>query len=127
VIIPNQNLIMVHFPELKAFRFAVDQYKDFKMPFWEDFIDYCDNGFVCIRPNLFVMGKAIDLDVEGYKGKAWFVRYAIGELVHLLSALPFQLPRIVWCRRDEPRLRVYKTERLFKIATARKERCKNGR
>lgn len=122
MIFPDQQIIPIHFPELKAFRKAREDYKKFEMSFEEDFADYLENGFVVVRPNLFAMAKMIEFQGE----RSWFVRYACGDVISLVGLLPFYLKWIVWCRRNEPFLRRYRTERLWEIAKAKSKKERKG-
>jgi hypothetical protein len=114
-------------------------YYDFfsEVLFEDDLSEYLLNGVVVARPTCFGMARLCDLrplDAEGNPiGEepeiAWFVRFATGNLLELLSLLPGFLPKIVFCRnrigqpKDE-RLRVYRLDRLCKLAAARAKKGK---
>src|SRR4030095_2930578 len=86
--------------------------------FEADLQDYLVNGFVTARPNVFGMGKVIKHNGE----PAWYIRMAVGNILELLSILPFPLDTVVFCRNNEKGvLRVYSFERLIRIAK-RKEK-----
>lgn len=91
---------------------------DQQLKFWNDFFDYSENGFVRISPTAMAFGKPC----RDKEGDYWFIRAAVGPLFELLAMLPSYLPRIMWCRNNDGVLRIYKTERLFKIAVAQMNR-----
>jgi hypothetical protein len=112
-----------------AIAVAVAYYAKYSpIPFRDDLLDYLGNGFVVSRPNLFAMGKVIDLapqpdgDVDREKNHrnpdpgepTWFIRMAVGDLGELLTTLPFYLPKITFCRKRDGKLRVYSVDRLAK-------------
>lgn len=87
------------------------QYPD--LNFAEDLLDYMRTGFVCSRPNLFVMAKVINYQSE----VMWFCRIAIGNLVELLLAMPFYMERIAFCRNNRATsMRICSTKRLCELA-----------
>jgi hypothetical protein len=99
----------------EAMRRLYASFNDAKVNFWQDFFDYAENGFVKISPTAMAFAKPC----RDEKGEYWFIRAAVGPLPEVLNMLPSFLPRIIWCRNNEPILREYKTERLFRIAVAR--------
>ena len=100
--------------EVCAFDQAKAYYEKFpEVKFEDDFLDYCRNGFVVSRPNCFAMVK-----VFLYKGiPAWFIRFAVGDLVELITCLPAFLPKIAFCRNGKSdQMRVVSTKRLLQLA-----------
>lgn len=89
-------------------------FKDPKLKFWVDFFDYSENGYVWITPTAMAFAKVC----RDGQGDYWFVRAAVGPLLELLMLMPTFLPRVVWCRDNDGVLRIWKTERLYKIAAA---------
>jgi hypothetical protein len=71
--------------------------------FAEDLSHYLLNGVVIVRPDLFGIAQVIDLAPEGTTPPepAWFVRMAVGDLRELVAELPFYLPKICFCRRND--------------------------
>lgn len=87
-----------------------------RVKFEDDLMDYLCNGFVVSHPTVFNMMKIINIS-ENHKPKlAWFIRMGVGDLRDLLNTLPGRLPYIAFCRRGDPRIRVYSTERLWRLA-----------
>lgn len=124
--IPDQMIfpvIMLPPEEVCAFeqmRRLYQSFNDPKVKFWEDFFHYSEHGYVRISPTAMAFAKPCrDKD-----GEYWFIRAAVGPILELLAMLPSYLPRIMWCRNNEPTLRIYKTERLFKIAVAQMKKGK---
>ena len=81
-----------------------------------DLIDHLINGFVAVRPDLFWMMKIINVSKTDKPEFAWFVRMCHGDLNELLATMPVILPKIVFCRRGDKRVRVYSTVNLIKKA-----------
>jgi len=95
------------------------------IPFNEDLAHYLVFGCVATRPTAFAMAKVIQLpesDKEWSLQPAWFIRIAVGQMMELISLLPRYLPWIAFCRRGEDRMRVYKLERLLRLAEEQEER-----
>jgi hypothetical protein len=85
--------------------------------FQEDLTHYLLYGVVISHPTLFGMAKVIDLAEPGAaREPAWFVRFACGDLVDLLSSLPCHLPKICFCRNNKGAIRVYNLDKLFRLA-----------
>jgi len=81
--------------------------------FEDDLVDYMRNGFVTVRPHLFGMIKAIYHEGE----RIWFVNFAVGNLLELLSCLPCMLPKIAFCRENQAdKMVVVNSARLIQIA-----------
>lgn len=111
MIIPDETVQCVQIPG-SAYAYARLHYLTFpRCTFEDDLLDYLKNGFVVSRPNLFAMAKVI-VHPRNPSVAAWFIRYACGETRYLIDVLPFWLDWIVWCRNDDGRLRIYRTERL---------------
>ena len=101
--------------EVPAFRVMQAMYEAFNdesLKFWDDFSDYCLTGYVRISPTAMAFAKPCRDD----EGDYWFIRAAVGPLSEVLLMLPFFLPRIAWCRNNDGVIRMYKTERLAKLA-----------
>lgn len=82
------------------------------IPFHEDLADYLRTGIVIARPDIFGMAKIIE-----YQGQpAWFVRMAVGDLRTLVAELPAYFPKIIFCRRNDRRGRVYSFDRFMQLA-----------
>lgn len=89
--------------ECCAFGDAMDHYAKLKgVDFLADLFDYLVNGFVVSRPTVFAMGKLIEKD--GKRG--WFIRYACGNILELLSLLPCRMDYIYFCRTHKDNDRV---------------------
>ena len=76
----------------------------------EDIGHYMVYGLVLSIPSCFALLKEIECPKTGQP--AWFIRMAVGRIDELLSHLPYQLPRICFCRRNDGVLRSYRLERL---------------
>lgn len=112
MMIPDETITEIRFPG-SAYAQAQIHYLTFpRVKFEDDLLDYLKHGFVVSRPNLFAMAKVI-IHPRQPKQAAWFVRYACGDIQQIVRVLPFFLEWIVWCRNDEPRLRIYRTSRLL--------------
>lgn len=84
-----------------------------ELSFEDDLIDYMRTGFVCSRPTIFFMAKVICEKGE----HMWFVRIAVGNLLELLVAMPFYLPRIAFCRNNRAdKMRICDVQRLCHLA-----------
>lgn len=70
--------------------------------------EHLEYGYVVSRPTMFAMARAVDLNGI----HTWFITSAVGNLLELLSALPFPLPQIAFCRKSDPRIRVYSLSKL---------------
>ena len=94
---------------------------DKRLCFEDDVAEYLRFGFVVSRPTCFAMAKVINIAPEetNLVEPAWFIRFAVGSLEEVLTLLPVALPKIVWCRRNDGKLRIYKTATLYRIARAR--------
>lgn len=73
---------------------------------------YRRSGYVISNRDCFVMVRAVKLD-DGRV--AWMPRAAVGSLKAIIRSMPFPLPYIAFYRREETRLRVYRTERLLNL------------
>jgi hypothetical protein len=89
-----------------------------ELDFADDLLEYARNGFVVIRPNLFVIGKIINVGRNGTRQPAWFVRCAVGHVAELLTTMPVYLPWIAFCRNNDHKVRVCSTERMAQLAAA---------
>lgn len=97
------------------------QYSD--LHFESDLIDYMRNGFVTVRPNIFGMFKAIHHEGE----RIWYIRIAVGNLLELLGALPFMLPKFAFCRNNHgDKMVVVDAERLIEVAKRGSETMKEA-
>lgn len=89
-----------------------------ELDFDKDMEDYKRNGFVVVRPDLFVLFKPIKYKTEN----AWFVRCLIGNLVEAILAMPCLLPKLVFCRNNQPdKMVACDTMRLIEVAKLRVE------
>jgi hypothetical protein len=94
-----------------------------EVSFTQDLANYLIDGVVISRPDLFGMARIVNIAPEGSKPEpVWFVRMAVGNLVELLDALPYRLPKICFCRRNDGRMRVYSFETLRRKAAYWRER-----
>ena len=86
--------------------------------FFEDLADYLRHGIVVARPTCFGMAKMVWLEVKegGPKERAWFVRFAIGNLRELLTCVPCHLDYIAFCRRNKVKMHVWPLTRLLDLA-----------
>lgn len=94
------------------------------IPFEQDLTAYLTDGFVVSLPHCFAMGKVVDLapsDTNGEPQPCWFVRIAVGNLQDLMKLLPFELPRIAFCRRNDGKMRVFSLQRLRRLAKVKGE------
>jgi hypothetical protein len=102
-----------------------------QISFEDDLADYLRNGVVISRPDCFGMARLCDVrpvDAEdnpiGEEPEyAWFVRFAAGNLLKLISFIPGYLPKIVFCRNKlgkplNTKLRIWPLGRMIKLATA---------
>jgi hypothetical protein len=98
--------------------------------FFKDLLDYMEHGIVVSRHDIFAMAKIVDRRPLDEKGKpigekpepALFVRMAVGDLRDLLGSLPVLLPTILFCRRNEKRIREYDLGRLLEVTNKLFER-----
>ena len=95
-----------------------DAFKDEQFTFWKDFYDYSHNGFVRISPTAMAFAKPC----RDEEGDYWFIRAAVGPLPEVMAMLPGYLPRISWCRNNDGVVRMYKTDRLIKLAAKQLEK-----
>jgi hypothetical protein len=88
--------------------------------------DYLRNGVVVANPEIFGMAKVIDLapSLADPPEFVWFVRYACGPLAQLLAHLPYELPKIAFCRHQDGKLRSYSLRRMLALAEVQREREK---
>lgn len=113
---------------------ALDQAKRFYLPFEQlpkddprylcfesDLVEYLRFGHVASGPDYFAFARVINIAPEDSNlvEPAWFIRFALGPLERVLKALPFYLPKIVWCRDNDGKLKIYSTKQLYRIAAAR--------
>jgi len=99
-------------------RLMYQAFNDEQFNFWDDFFDYAHNGFVYISPTAMCFAKACRDD----EGDYLFVRAAVGPLCECLAQIPKYLPRIAFCRNNDGQVRMYKTERLVRLAVAQLEK-----
>ena len=107
-------------PAFRLMQLMYELFNDENAKFWNDFADYALNGYVRISPTAMAFAKPC----RDEEGEYWFIRAAIGELPELLAMLPSYLPRICFCRNNSGELRMYKTDRLIKLATKQLEKGK---
>ena len=102
-------------PGLTAIQVAVASYKEWMgdVSIEEDIAQYLNDGFVLSFPTCFALVKVIEEPKT--KEPAWFIRMAVGHLDELLYHLPFYLPKICFCRRNDGRLRSYSLERMMQL------------
>lgn len=88
--------------------------------FESDFIDYCRNGYVAIRPQLFGIVKPHRFPVgdKPWSGKdAWHIQMCVGNLFELLTTLPCPLEWVTWCRDNQSdKMRIVKWDRFQRLA-----------
>jgi hypothetical protein len=90
------------------------QYGD--MNFEEDLIEYMRNGYVVTRPKLFAMVKVVDYEGE----RVWYIRIVVGNLLELITTLPFMLPKLLFTRNNQPdQMRIVDTQTLLETAMKR--------
>jgi hypothetical protein len=96
------------------------------VPFEQDLAEYLTDHCVISRPTLFAM-FCLSSDKDGQP--AWFVRFACGNLLELLMAMPVYLPKLLFCRNGfgkpkSDKVREYSTDRMARLALAhtRKEK-----
>ena len=56
------------------------------------------NGFVVARPHLFAMVKPIEYGGE----RIWYIRIIVGNLAEAIMCMPCYLPRVAFCRNNQP-------------------------
>lgn len=102
-------------PGLTAIQVAAACYKKWmgKVSFEEDVAFYLDSGVVISMPTCFGLARVIK--APDTNEPAWFIRMAAGRLDELLYRLPFALPKICFCRRNDGRLRTYSLERMMQL------------
>jgi hypothetical protein len=112
-------------PPILVAKFYYDMQSD--IPFLEDLDDYLMHHCVVSRPTCFAMARLINLAKDGEPEEpAWFIRFAYGNLLELLSVLPAYLPKICWCRNEpgkafDNKMRIYSLDRLVKLANRRQK------
>jgi hypothetical protein len=114
-VITQEKIINPIPPGLTAIQVAVACYKKWKSDstLEEDIAHYLAYGLVLSFPTCFALLKPIE-DPKT-KEPAWFLRMAVGRLDELLYHLPFYLPRICFCRRNDGRLRSYSMKRYMQL------------
>lgn len=91
------------------------------LDFDKDLEDHLINGYVCSRPTLFAMVKVIDLDPWN-RDLAWFIQIAVGDMLELISVLPYYLPKICFCRHNEhDKKRIYPMDKFLRLAVKLKK------
>jgi hypothetical protein len=115
--IPDTEVEWIKFPE-NAFREAQADYQRFSgIDFADDLLDYLEHAFVVSRPNLFAMARPIE-----FRGKrGWFIRYAIGNLLELVTVLPCPLEFIAFCRDNDGIMRIVNWGWFVKKSLGRKQ------
>ena len=130
--ISNQTTVNIvdHGP-LTAIEIAARCYRKWmgQVSFEQDVADYMAHGYVISRPSCFGMAHIITLKQDEKDPPrwtagepAWFIRMAVGNLMELFSCLPYYLPWIAFCRRNDGRVHVYKLERLIHKVQEQQER-----
>jgi hypothetical protein len=113
-------------PEMSPIWKAKGYYRQFSMcDFKEDVLAYLDQGFVVNLPHVFAMGSVIDIGKNGKERLAWFVRIAVGRTIDLIQCLPFDLPEIAFCRKNNGVMRVFPLARFKHLVRLREKN--NGR
>ena len=114
--VPDEDIGWVKFSQ-NAFREAQEDYaRHGKVDFADELLDYLNNAFVVSRPHLFALARPIE-----FKGKrGWFIRYARGDLLELLTVLPCPMEYIAFCRDGDGIIRVVNWEVFVKKCLARK-------
>jgi hypothetical protein len=93
-----------------------------RVPFLDELDDYLLNHCVVSRPTCFAMFRLHNLAKDGEPEEpAWFVRFAYGNLLELLSIMPAYLPKICFCRNKlgrpfDEKMRIYSVDRLMALA-----------
>jgi hypothetical protein len=102
-------------PGLTAIQVAAASYKQWMgdVSIEEDIAQYLSSGLVLSIPTCFALVKVIE--EPRTKEPAWFIRMAVGRLDELFYHLPFYLPKICFCRRNDGRLRTYSLERMMQL------------
>jgi hypothetical protein len=113
--ITQEHIIEPIPPGLTAIQVAAGCYKKWMgdASLEEDIAHYLGYGLVLSIPTCFALVKPIE-DPKT-KEPAWFVRMAVGQLDELVYHLPFYLPKICFCRRNDGRLRTYSMERFMQL------------
>jgi len=105
---PYKDLLLK--PEYGAFQAARNYYANvIKQDFAETFLHYLEDGFVVSRPHLFAMAKPI----EWLGRRGWFIEFATGNILELMTCLPCALDFLAF-RRDGGDLRVVKWDYFIK-------------
>ena len=130
--ISNQTTInMVNHGPLTAIEIAARCYRNWmgQVSFEHDLANYMARGYVVTRPSCFAMAHIVTLEPDQKTPPrwtagepAWFVRMAVGNPVELFSCVPYYLPWIAFCRRNDGRVRVYKLERLIRKVKEQEQR-----
>jgi hypothetical protein len=115
--IPDTEIAWVKFPG-SAFREAQRDYAAYSgIDFADDLLDYLENAFVVSRPNLFAMARPIE-----FRGKrGWFIRFARGNLLELLTVLPCPLEFVAFVRNNDKTIRIVNWEWFVKKTLARRK------
>jgi hypothetical protein len=91
--------------------------------FEADHIYYHRNGYVISYPRMFGMFQPIHHEGE----RIWYIRIAVGNLLELLGALPFMLPKFAFCRNNHgDKMVVVDAERLIEVAKQGAETMKEA-
>lgn len=100
----GQAIIQPRIPDGKsAFEMAKSDYKkNFNRNFNRDLLHYLKTGFVVVRPWLFAMGNEIERD--GRRG--WFIQMAVGNILELLTLLPYRLDFLAFRRSGNENMRI---------------------
>jgi hypothetical protein len=93
-----------------------------KLNFEDDLVEYLKSGFVYSSPTSFALAKVVNVASEesGLVEPAWFVRYAGGNLIEMLTRLPVHFRKIVFCRNNKGSLKQYDLAALLRITRATK-------
>jgi hypothetical protein len=86
-----------------AFDVARERYSRYeKHDFAEDLIYYLRHGFVVSRPTVFAMGRPVE-----YNGRyGWYLQMCAGNILELLTCLPYKLDFLAFDRDNEGKIRV---------------------
>lgn len=95
-----------------------EEFKDTGMDFCQDFREYAYNGYIRMSPTAMALARPC----RDEEGDYWFIRAAVGPLPEVMAMLPGYLPRIAWCRNNDGIIRMYKTDRLFRLAIKQLEK-----
>lgn len=99
------------------YRFKIAQlYEKFPQPrtFEEDEEQYRLCGHVIETPDVFIMGKGVDIEADPeaiaspyvafpkHRHNGWFLHAMAGNLLSMYDAMPYYLPYVGWARRYGP-------------------------